>query len=80
METVDLINAAIADDKEAFHAAFNNAIASRVTDALEVKKVEIASQLLTPEVAETNEFETVETEVSGSTESADATTDVTTQE
>ena len=55
METIDLVNAAIAGDQGAFKAAFDSAMAARVTDALEVKKVEIASSLLTPEV-ETNEI------------------------
>lgn len=65
METVNLINAALEGDKEAFTSAFNQAIADRVTDALELKKVELATQLLSPEEV-TNEFETTETEVSGS--------------
>jgi hypothetical protein len=81
MEPVDLINAAIVDDKEAFQAAFNNTIASKVSDALDLKKVEIASQLLTPETSEeSNELETVEAEVGGSAESAEATSDVATEE
>lgn len=71
METVDLINAAMNQDKEAFAAAFQAAIADKVTDALEVKKVELASTLITPEV-ETNEVETTEVEVDGSDESAAA--------
>lgn len=65
METVDLVNAAMTQDKEAFAAAFQAAIANKVTDALEVKKVELASTLITPEV-ETNEVETTEVEVDGS--------------
>lgn len=65
METVDLVNAAMNQDKEAFAAAFQAAIANKVTDALEVKKVELASTLITPEV-ETNEVETTEVEVDGS--------------
>ena len=71
METVDLINAAMTQDKEAFAAAFQAAIADKVTDALEVKKVELASTLITPEV-EMNEVETTEVEVDGSDESAAA--------
>jgi hypothetical protein len=81
MENVDLVSAAIAGDKEAFQAAFNDAIASKVSDALDVKKVEIASQLLTPETPEeSNELETVEAEVGGSAESAEADTSVATEE
>jgi len=38
---------------------------------LEVKKVEIASSLLTPEV-ETNEIEGIETEVDGSSDAVEA--------
>lgn len=69
METVDLVNAAMNQDKEAFVNAFHTAIANKVTDALEVKKVELASTLITPEV-ETNEVETTEVEVDGSDDSA----------
>lgn len=67
--TVDAVNAAIAGDKDAFLTAFNNAISTKVGDALEIKKVEIASNLLGAgdEVA-TNEVETTETEVDGSSD------------
>ncbi len=71
METIDLVNAAVAGDQEAFKAAFDSAMAARVTDTLEVKKVEIASSLLTPEV-ETNEIEGIETEVDGSSDAVEA--------
>ena len=74
METIDLVNAAIAGDQGAFKAAFDSAMAARVTDALEVKKVEIASSLLTPEV-ETNEVETDQVEVDGG-ESSDGSAEV----
>lgn len=62
--SVQAVTAAIAGDKEAFLSAFNNAIANKVTDALEVKKVEIASNLLGVQ----DELETVTTEVDGSTD------------
>jgi len=74
MEDINIIDAALANDKETFAQAFNAAIASKVNDALELKKVELASSLLTPETV-SNETETVETEVSG-TESIDTTTSV----
>jgi hypothetical protein len=71
METVNIVDAALAGDKESFMSAFNAAIANKVTDALEVKKVEMASSLITPEV--TNEPEEVTTEFDGSgTVEADA--------
>jgi hypothetical protein len=38
MDTVELINLAIAGDKEGLSAAFNNAMAAKVSDALEIKK------------------------------------------
>ena len=63
--SVSAVTAAIAGDKEAFMTAFNNAIANKVSDALEVKKVEIASNLLGQEEV-TNEVEGTETEVDGS--------------
>jgi hypothetical protein len=63
--SVDAVTAAIAGDKEAFLNAFNNAIANKVSDALEVKKVEIASNLLGQEEV-TNEVEGIQTEVDGS--------------
>lgn len=70
--SVDAVTAAIAGDKEAFMNAFNNAIANKVSDALEVKKVEIASNLLGQEEV-TNEIEGLETEVDGSGVTADST-------
>jgi hypothetical protein len=67
--TVDAVTAAIAGNKEGFVNAFNSAIASKVTDALEVKKVEVASNLLGQEEV-TNEIEGSETEVDGSSDAA----------
>jgi hypothetical protein len=70
--SVDAVTAAIAGDKDAFMNAFNNAIANKVSDALEVKKVEIASNLLGQEEV-THEVEGLETEVDGSGVTADST-------
>lgn len=67
MENHELIDAVLNQDKETFAAAFQSAIASKVTDALEVKKVEIASTLIVPEVeVRTDELETTEAEIDGS--------------
>jgi hypothetical protein len=76
--SIDAVTAAIAGDKEAFVNAFNTAIASKVSDALEVKKVEIASNLLdvSPEEV-SNETEVSETEVDGSGTSAESSTEET---
>lgn len=74
MNTIDMVNAALSGDKEAFQAAFNATLADKVTDALEVKKVEVASSLITPQ-EETNELETTEVEVDGS-ESSDGSAEV----
>lgn len=72
--TVDAVSAAIAGDKKAFLSAFNNAIANKVTDALEVKKVEIASNLLGVQ----DEIQTSQTEFDGSADvSTDASAEVT---
>lgn len=73
---VEIVNAALAQDKDAFMQAFNNAISQKVVDALEVKKVEIASNLLGTQEVETNEIETTQAEVDGSSDgqvAADAT-------
>lgn len=71
--TVGAVTAAIAGDKEGFLSAFNNAIASKVSDALEVKKVEIASNLLGVQ----DEIQTSQTELDGSTDvSTDASAEV----
>jgi len=70
MTTLDMVNAALSGDKEAFQAAFDAAFGEKVTDALEVKKVEIASSLITPEV-ETNEIERDQSEVDVGSESSD---------
>lgn len=70
MSSLDIVNAALMNDKEALVAAFNSEIAGRVSDALEVKKVEIASTILNTEEP-TNEVETTEVEVDGSTDAVD---------
>jgi hypothetical protein len=63
----NLVDASVASDKEAFMTAFNAAISSKVHDALELKKVEIASNLLNTSQEETLDgTENVETEVEGS--------------
>jgi len=61
METINIVNAALAGDKESFMTAFNAAISNRVVDALEVKKVELASNLLGIE-EQPNEIETTDAE------------------
>lgn len=71
MQSVEIVDAAIAGDKESFMTAFNAAIANKVSDALEIKKVEIASSLISPQTeteVETNAPTEVETEISGSDE------------
>lgn len=55
-----IVDSILSQDKEAFADAFNAAIAAKVSDALEVKKVEIASSLITPEMAVEEEVEQVE--------------------
>ena len=76
METsLDMINSIMGNDKESFMTAFNAALATKVSDALEVKKVELASTLLTPpETEETNEVEPTEVETVGS-DTSDVATD-----
>jgi hypothetical protein len=66
--TVDAVTAAIAGDKERFLNAFNSAIANKVTDALELKKVEIASNLLDAGQQEVVSYEVdgTQTEIDGS--------------
>ena len=70
MSSLDIVNAALMGDRVALVAAFNSEVAGRVTDALEVKKVEIASTILNTEEP-TNEVETTEVEVDGSTDAVD---------
>ena len=63
MDAQSIIDNAISGNMDAVKAAFDAAIAAKMTDALDVKKVEIASTLLGTE--ETNELETTEVEVDG---------------
>ena len=62
---LDAVNSAIMGDREGFQQSFQAALATKVSDALEVKKVEVASSLLSP-IEVTNEPENVEAEVNGS--------------
>jgi len=71
MDTIELVNAAIAGDHDAVMAAFDATMAQKVSDALELKKVEIASNLLTPqEEVPSDESTEAETEVDGGTNDA----------
>lgn len=71
MNTIELVNAAIAGDRDAVMAAFDTTMAQKVTDALEIKKVEIASNLLTPQEEVTSDESTeTATEVNGSANDA----------
>jgi hypothetical protein len=64
--TENLIDAILNGDKEAAHQAFTSSLADKVTDALELKKVEIASNLLG--AVEDNNAVEVETEVDAAAE------------
>lgn len=75
MEMSDLVNAVIGGDKEGAQKAFSDMMAAKVTDALDVKKVEVASNLLGTQEVETNEPEAVETEVDGSSNEEPASTE-----
>jgi len=67
METLELVNAAIAGDRDAVMSAFNATMAQKVSDALELKKVEIASNLLSPqEEVSSDESTETQTDVDGS--------------
>lgn len=65
---LDAVNAAIMGDRDGFAQGFQSAIAGKVSDALEIKKIEVASSLLSPttETEVTNEIDNTETEISGS--------------
>ena len=76
MEPIEIVNAAVAHDKESFMSAFNAALANKVSDALDVKKVEIASHLLGTQEEVPNEVQTDTVEVDGSSD-ATATADAT---
>lgn len=69
--TLNIVDAVLAGDKDTFMAAFNAALADKVNDALEVKKVEIASSLIVPqeepvEIAHEVEGSTTEIAADGS--------------
>jgi hypothetical protein len=61
MDSIKIVDSIVAGDKETFMQAFQSAISSKVSDALEIKKVELASTLVTPET------ETISTEVADET-------------
>lgn len=64
METFDLVTAIINGDKDAAKSAFDSMVANKVGDALEIKKVELATNLITPEEV-TDEPTETQTEVDG---------------
>lgn len=67
MDTNDIVDAIMQGDQQQFQSAFNAVMAAKISDALDVKKVEIASNLVTPEES-FNEDDGVETEVDGDDE------------
>ena len=71
MNSESLVSAIFSRDGDAAAEALHGALANKIADALEVKKVEIASSLLNAEDS-TNELETTEVEVDGSADAADA--------
>lgn len=64
MENVNIVDAILSGDQESFAQAFNAALADKVNDALEIKKIELASTLITPQ-------EEPSYEVEGSAEQSD---------
>lgn len=70
MDTIKIVDAVVAGDKESFMNAFQAALSSKVSDALEIKKVEIASSLLNPET-NTTEVEVTADETNGITAEVD---------
>lgn len=53
----EIVEAVTLGDKEGFMSAFHSALAAKVSDALEIKKVEIASTLIAPASSEVVEEE-----------------------
>lgn len=71
--SMQVVDAILSGDKDQFNSAFENAIASKVSDALEVRKVEIASNFLNTE-------ETPAVEVETTTDAAVETTETPTEQ
>lgn len=76
MESTNIVNAIVAGDKESFMQAFNAALANKVTDALEIKKVELATNFIATPEETVDEPTEIQTEVDGSSsDGAESTTD-----
>lgn len=61
----DIVDAILNNDQEAFNSAFEVAMFSKIADALEIKKVEVASNYIdavTPAVEDSESIKTAETE------------------
>lgn len=74
METVDLVTAVINGDKDAAKTAFDSMIADKVSDALEIKKVELATNLISPEEVADESTES-QAEVDGAADAESSTTE-----
>lgn len=59
MDTLELVNLALSGDQEAFTDAMNQAMAAKASDALELKKVEVASNIFG---TEEDSYETTDSE------------------
>lgn len=69
--TEQMVDSILNGDKESFMQQFQAAMATKVSDALEVKKVEMASTLIAPDKQETVEVEQ-EVEVPQETQEVEA--------
>ena len=55
--SIEIVDAMINKDADAFKSAFDNAISSKIADALEIRKVEIGSTLIAQEPEDVNDSE-----------------------
>lgn len=76
---INLVDAVLSNDADSFAKAFSAAISAKVSDALEIKKVEIASNLLnavdtevTAEPTETGAVDGSETETNSAEAAAES--------
>ena len=71
-----LLKAIEGGEQEQMNAAFYDAINAKIADAIEAKKIEIASQLYGQEIADSNDVESIDNSETETVASEDGTQEV----
>lgn len=70
MDTNDIVDAVLRGDAEAFKSTFDQIVADKISDALEVRKIELASTLIATEEEPNDSEESFDGDIADDSESS----------